>query len=216
MAYEFKAVRRVEFSDTDMAGIMHFSNFFRFMETAEHGFFRSLGLSVIHDRSHPGIGWPRVRAECEYLARSISRTKSKSTSSFAEVKSKAIRYVFKFRKLNGEPSPEIARGSVTVVCVSHAPGVKMKACAIPPALAALIEPAPARTLAIAPPAVIPSQSGERGRLARTVRRLAEHPLPAPNSPPLLITPTPPGCPRIFSTPPIPSATLAPHQRLNAV
>jgi len=46
MAYEFKAVRRVEFSDTDTAGIMHYSNYFRFMETAEHGFFRSLGLSI--------------------------------------------------------------------------------------------------------------------------------------------------------------------------
>ena len=32
MPYEFKAVRRVEFSETDMAGIVHFSNFFRYME----------------------------------------------------------------------------------------------------------------------------------------------------------------------------------------
>ena len=46
MAYEYSIVRGVEFSDTDMAGIMHFSNFFRFMEAAEHGFFRSLGLSI--------------------------------------------------------------------------------------------------------------------------------------------------------------------------
>ena len=34
MACEFKATRRVEFSDTDMAGIMNYSNYFRFMETA--------------------------------------------------------------------------------------------------------------------------------------------------------------------------------------
>ena len=51
MAYEYKIVREVEFSDTDMAGIMHFSNFFRFMEAAEHGFFRSLGLSISYDTS---------------------------------------------------------------------------------------------------------------------------------------------------------------------
>ena len=50
MAYEFKAIRRVEFADTDMAGIMHYSNFFRFMETAEHAFFRSLGLSIVTDK----------------------------------------------------------------------------------------------------------------------------------------------------------------------
>src|SRR5260221_14772436 len=47
MPYEFKHTRRVEFSDTDMAGIMHFSNFFRFMEATETAFMRSLGLSVV-------------------------------------------------------------------------------------------------------------------------------------------------------------------------
>ena len=66
MAYEFKAIRRVEFADTDMAGIMHYSNFFRFMETAEHAFFRSLGLSIFPRRSDPPVGWPRVHAECDF------------------------------------------------------------------------------------------------------------------------------------------------------
>ena len=36
MAYEFRLVRQVEFSETDMAGIVHYSNFFRYMEAAEH------------------------------------------------------------------------------------------------------------------------------------------------------------------------------------
>ena len=53
MAFEFKAIRRVEFSETDMAGIVHYSNFFRYMETAEHGFFRSLGYSVVMDQFDP-------------------------------------------------------------------------------------------------------------------------------------------------------------------
>ncbi|MEL7264077.1 MAG: hypothetical protein AAFP69_04590, partial [Planctomycetota bacterium] len=42
----FSIQRRVEFRDTDAAGIVHFSAFFPFMETAEHAFLRSLGLSV--------------------------------------------------------------------------------------------------------------------------------------------------------------------------
>ena len=46
MLYEFKVIRQVEFSETDMAGLMHFSNFFRFMESTEHAFFRSLGLAL--------------------------------------------------------------------------------------------------------------------------------------------------------------------------
>ncbi len=61
MSYEFKAVRRVEFSETDMAGIMHYSNYFRFMETAEHAFFRSLGLSIFRT-GDPPVSWTRVHA----------------------------------------------------------------------------------------------------------------------------------------------------------
>jgi acyl-CoA thioester hydrolase len=62
----FHTTRRVEFSDTDMAGIAHFSCFFRYMEEAEHAFLRSLGLSVImHDEEGP-YGWPRVGASCDY------------------------------------------------------------------------------------------------------------------------------------------------------
>ena len=47
----FTTTRRVEFGDTDMAGIMHFANFFRFMEAAEPDFLRSLGLSVAGART---------------------------------------------------------------------------------------------------------------------------------------------------------------------
>jgi len=61
MSYEHKIVRDVEFSDTDMAGIMHFANFFKFMEAAEHAFFRSLGLSI-HTDDPNEVSWPRVHA----------------------------------------------------------------------------------------------------------------------------------------------------------
>ena len=68
MAYEYKPTRLVEFADTDMAGILHFSNFFRYMEATEHEFFRSLGLSV-HSNSPDGTwGAARVQAECDYSA----------------------------------------------------------------------------------------------------------------------------------------------------
>ena len=36
----FQTTRRIEFGDTDMAGIVHFANFFRFMEAAECEFLR--------------------------------------------------------------------------------------------------------------------------------------------------------------------------------
>ena len=46
MPYEFKLTRRIEFAETDMAGIVHFANFYRMMEVTEHAFFRSLGFSL--------------------------------------------------------------------------------------------------------------------------------------------------------------------------
>ncbi len=58
--------RRIDYSDTDMGGIVHFSRFFVFMETAEHEFLRARGTSV--DRTVDGvrISWPRVSATCDF------------------------------------------------------------------------------------------------------------------------------------------------------
>ena len=65
----FIARRRVEFAHTDMAGIVHFANFYRWMEEAEHEYFRSLGLSIMQPQSDGTfIGWPRVNASCHFEA----------------------------------------------------------------------------------------------------------------------------------------------------
>jgi acyl-CoA thioester hydrolase len=69
MASQFVTQRRVEFSDTDMAGIIHFSSYYRYMEEAEHQYFRSLGLSVMQKQdANTVIGWPRVSTGCTYEA----------------------------------------------------------------------------------------------------------------------------------------------------
>ena len=44
--HEFRTRRRVEFADTDMAGICHFARYAIFMETAEHELLEALGQSV--------------------------------------------------------------------------------------------------------------------------------------------------------------------------
>src|SRR5579862_1851593 len=66
MPYEFKHTKRVEFSDTDMAGIMHFSNFFRFMEATETAFLRERGLSVSWHEGGVKWGFPRRAVSCDY------------------------------------------------------------------------------------------------------------------------------------------------------
>jgi YbgC/YbaW family acyl-CoA thioester hydrolase len=141
MAYEFKAIRRVEFSETDMAGIMHYSNYFRFMETAENGFFRSLGLSIVAVPSGPPVSFPRVHAECDYMAPLQFDDEVEIHLLVREKKTKAVSYLFKFRKLNASPPFEVARGVLTVVCVRHEAG-KMSACAIPKSVSDKIDPAP--------------------------------------------------------------------------
>ncbi len=69
MTRTFVTRRRVEFFETDLAGIVHFANYYRYMEMAEHEFFRSLGLQI-HGTLDDGtvFGWPRVSASCSFQA----------------------------------------------------------------------------------------------------------------------------------------------------
>lgn len=59
--------RQVAFSETDAAGILHFSRFFVWMEDTEHAFLRSLGI-VVHGAGDADGAWlfPRVHAEADY------------------------------------------------------------------------------------------------------------------------------------------------------
>ena len=145
MAYEFKVSRRVEFSDTDMAGIVHYSNFFLYMEVAEHGFFRSLGFSVVPRHMDPPVGWPRVHAECDYQQPLRFEDEIEIHLLVSEKRTKSLSYQFRVRKLNASPPVEVARGLVTVVCVTHEDG-QMKAAVIPAEIADKVEVAPAEAL----------------------------------------------------------------------
>ena len=147
MAYEFKIVRRVEFSETDMAGIVHYSNFFKYMETAEHAFFRSLGYSIVTRNIEPPVGWPRVHAECDYKQPLRFEDEVEVQLLVAEKRSKALSYLFRFRKLNAESPVLVAHGKLTVVCVTHHESGKMTACTIPKEIADRIEAAPPELLA---------------------------------------------------------------------
>ena len=62
----FVMSRRVEFMDTDMAGIVHFTSYFRYMETAEHELFRHLGLPAAAGGSNSCSGWPRVSCSFDF------------------------------------------------------------------------------------------------------------------------------------------------------
>jgi len=63
---EFTVRRRIEFVDTDMGGIVHFSRYPVFIETAEHRFREAAGHLVHEDREDRPIGWPRVSMTVDY------------------------------------------------------------------------------------------------------------------------------------------------------
>jgi len=125
--------RRVEFSETDQAGIVHYSNFFRYMEACEHDFFRSLGTSIVDKTS--GVGWPRVHATCEYRKPLFFEDEFTITLRVTGKTSKSISYEFLFTK-DGD---EIANGGLTICCVRRDDTGAMKATDIPHDLAAKIE-----------------------------------------------------------------------------
>lgn len=145
MPYEFKLTRRIEFAETDMAGIVHFANFYRMMEVTEHAFFRSVGLSIHGHDPVSTTGWPRVSATCDFRAPLRFEEEVEIHLLVAEVRTRAIRYIFIFRK--GADGTEVARGEVVAVCASveKATG-KLSAVPIPDAVRAVIEPAPAKFL----------------------------------------------------------------------
>src|SRR5437868_5101632 len=143
MAYEYRVVRRVEFSETDMAGIVHYSNFFRYMEVAEHTFFRSIGFFVVTRNVDPPVGWPRVHAECDYKRPLRFEDEIEIRMFVAKKKSKSLTYEFRFRKIEGDELVDVARGSLTVVCVRHQNG-RMKAATIPKVIADKIEVVPVK------------------------------------------------------------------------
>jgi len=142
MAFEYKTKRRVEFAETDMAGIVHFSQYFKYMESAEHEFWRSLGFSVCQQFDNEIIGWPRVSANCEYLAPLRFEDEFEIHLLVREKKEKALRFEFSLDKIIPEKIG-IARGHMSIVCVRlNKTTGEMGAIAIPSEINDKIEVAP--------------------------------------------------------------------------
>ena len=126
MPIEFSITRRVQFSETDLAGIMHFSNFFKLMEEVEHAFFRSVGLSVSMQHNDIHIGWPRVSASCEFLGPVRFEDELELKLRVTRVGDKSFSYEVDFL-VNGN---RVALGKTTSVCCELEEG-QMRSIPIP-------------------------------------------------------------------------------------
>ena len=113
MPSEFTLTRVVEFHETDMAGIMHFANFFRWMEVCETAFCRSLDLPLVSFVPGQVVGWPRVNVSCAYHAPLRFNDVVEVRLRVKKMGTRSITYLFLFRKAG----QLVAQGEITAVCV---------------------------------------------------------------------------------------------------
>jgi len=133
----FSATRRVEFRDTDAAGIMHFASFFSLMESVEHEFLRHLGLSVLANDGTGPVSWPRVNAQCDFRAAARFEDELGVELRIARLGEKSVTYQFVIR--HGEEL--VAEGRITAVCCRlSTTGGPMTPIPIPPAIAEKFRP----------------------------------------------------------------------------
>jgi 4-hydroxybenzoyl-CoA thioesterase/acyl-CoA thioester hydrolase len=108
----FQTARRVEFVDTDAAGIVHFSAFFLYMEQAEHAFLRHHGLAVFLRDNEGEISWPRVSATCDYLKPAKFEDELQIEVTVERIGAKSVTYLHRVT-CEGQ---ELAIGKMTAVC----------------------------------------------------------------------------------------------------
>ncbi len=132
MGREFRTQRRVEFRDTDAAGIAHFSALIVYLEQAEHDFLRSIGTTVMipEDAEHlpvdERVRWPRVHVEADFQGPVRFEDMLDIDVRILRMGSKSVTYGF-VMTCNGAP---VCTGSTTAVCCLETDG-KLQGVSIP-------------------------------------------------------------------------------------
>jgi acyl-CoA thioester hydrolase len=121
--------RRVQFYETDAAGMVHFTSFFRYMEEAEHSMWREVGLSIAPEGAE--MGWPRVAASFEYHRPLLFEQEFDVTIRVVAIAARTIEYVCEITR----DGAKIATGSLRIACVRRRTGEPIKSVDIPPEIA---------------------------------------------------------------------------------
>ena len=120
----------MQFHETDAAGIVHFSCFFRYMEEAEHALWREAGLSIFPPNSE--IGWPRVSASFDFHRPLRFEQEFDVLLRVTAMTKKTIGYTCVM--MQGDT--KIATGHLVIACVRKQKNEPMKAVEIPSEIAA--------------------------------------------------------------------------------
>jgi acyl-CoA thioester hydrolase len=128
----FKRTFRVHWVDTDVAGVMHFTNYLRYFEACEEEFYRSISMPFNDIRAKYGITFPRVEAHCNYKAACRFDDSFDVTMRVSEVAEKTITWDFQVtRQQDGRLAAE---GTLKCIAVNS----DWKAVQLPPELAEMI------------------------------------------------------------------------------
>jgi YbgC/YbaW family acyl-CoA thioester hydrolase len=117
--------RRVEFAETDAAGIVHFSVFFRYMEEAEHAVWRAAGLRIHQPQSD--ITWPRISASFDFKSPLRFEQEFEVRTGLDAITRSTIRWAHTISR----GDTVIGSGTVTVVCVRKLADGGMKSAELP-------------------------------------------------------------------------------------
>lgn len=148
MIYEHTSTRRIEFSETDMAGLVHFSNFFKYMETAERDFFEAAGVDLIRTKPGELVGWPRARAECKFSAPLRFGETIDIHLAVKALKDRAIDFQFRiFRRNPDGTRTQAGKGHMTTVLSELTTAGELRSVELPDDLRARITEAPREALA---------------------------------------------------------------------
>ena len=148
MLFESKSTRKIEFSETDMAGLVHFSNFFKYMETAERDFFEAAGLDLISRDPGSMRGWPRTRAECKFSAPLHFGDTIEIHLAVSALKDRSIEYLFRIFRLNPDGTQtQAGKGQLTTICAAREADGSLKSQMLPKEVLERICVAPAQVLA---------------------------------------------------------------------
>jgi YbgC/YbaW family acyl-CoA thioester hydrolase len=130
----FEYRHQVQFVDTDMIGIVHFSNFFRYMEAAEDAFLKHVGVPLLIEEDGVPISFPRLAAQCSFLSPIRYPDLVAMEVTIRELGPKKVRFGFHFR-VNDR---DCADGEILAICCKL--GAKMHSIAIPTVIREKLEP----------------------------------------------------------------------------
>lgn len=136
MQHAFVMKRRVEFMDTDMAGIVHFTAYFRYMETAEHELLRSLGLSITSLHRDRSLGWPRVSCSFDYAGSLHFADDFEVRLAVLQIGKKSVTYVAQIVRDN----TVLAQGRSTCACCEMRQDRSLHAAPVPADIIEKLQP----------------------------------------------------------------------------